>query len=285
MKKSIILEKELSNKTVLVTGGAGSLGTQIVKKILDYPVKTVRVLDINEHSLFQLGRSVNNSKLRLLLGSINNMERLELACNNIDYIIHCAALKNLEITEFNPIETIDTNINGTVNLIKTVIKTKPKKFLNVSTDKSVNPSTLYGTTKLLSEKLVTWADEHITETKFATTRLGNIFETKGNVFEVWDEEIKKGKEISITDLSMKRFYFNIEDASNFVLNCLPIIDQGIIFVPKMKLFKIKNLALKVSKNHKIIGIRKGEKIKEELLSNEEEKKAKELKNMWIIKRN
>ncbi len=284
MKKSIILEKELNNKTVLVTGGAGSLGTQIVKQLLDYPVKTVRVLDTNEHSLFQLGRSLNNSKLRLLFGSINNMERLELACDNADYIIHCAALKNLEITEFNPIETIDTNINGTVNLIKIIIKSKPKKFLNISTDKAVYPSTLYGTTKLLSEKLVTWADEHISTTKFATARLGNIFETKGNVFEIWDEEMKKGKKISITDASMKRYYFNIKDASNFILNCLPLIDQGTIFVPKMKLFNIKNLALKVSKNYKIVGIRKGEKIKEELLTVDEENDAKELKNMWILKR-
>jgi len=113
-----IIKKELKNKTVLITGGAGSIGSKLTEKILEFPVKAVRVLDIDEHALFTLGRKLNDPRLRLLLGNILDKERLELACNGVDIIIHTAAIKNIEISEFNPIETIDVNVNGTVNLIK-----------------------------------------------------------------------------------------------------------------------------------------------------------------------
>ena len=144
------LNKVLKNKIVLITGGSGSIGSEITKRILDYPVKVVRALDINEHALFRLKHEVDDARLRPLLGSILDKERLELACNGVNLIIHTAAIKNIEISEFNPIETIDTNINGTVNIIKMAFKHKPEKFLNLSTDKAVEPSTLYGTTKQLS---------------------------------------------------------------------------------------------------------------------------------------
>ena len=134
-KLKLEIVKELRNKTVLITGGGGSIGTALTKNILKYPIKQVRVIDIDEHALFSLGRvTKNHPKLRLLLGSILDKDRLEMACNNVDIIIHLAAIKNIEISEFNPIETIDTNINGIVNLMKIIMKTKPKKFLNLSGD-------------------------------------------------------------------------------------------------------------------------------------------------------
>jgi UDP-N-acetylglucosamine 4,6-dehydratase/5-epimerase len=283
--KNISVLNELKNKTVLITGGAGSVGSELTKKILDFPVKQVRVIDVNEHSLFLLGRKLNNHpKLRLFLGNILDKDRLEMACGDVDIIIHLAAVKNLEVTEFNPIETIDTNINGLVNLIKITRKSKIKKFLNISTDKAADAVTLYGSTKLLSEKLTSWAGLHLNPpTKFATARFGNIIESKGNVFEVWENQIKENKAISITDSSMNRYFFHIEEAVEFILNCLPLIDKGEIFVPKMKKFNIKELANKYSKNQFIIGLRKGEKIEEILMTKEEEKIAKQKKNMWIIK--
>ena len=276
------IKKELGGKIILITGGAGSVGSELTKTILLYPVKSVRILDIDEHALFKLGRTVRDKRLRLLLGSILDKDRLELASNDVDIIIHTAAIKNIEISEYNPIETIDANINGTVNLIKIAMKTKPKKILSISTDKAAEPSTLYGTTKLISERLISWAGLHIKTTKFASLRFGNVIETRGNVFEIWNEELKEKSQLSITDPTMERYFFHVDEAVNFILTCLPKISKGEIFVPKMKSYNIKEMASKLSKKHKIIGLRRGEKMQEVLLTEKEKRNAKESKEMWII---
>jgi len=277
------LIKELKNKTVLITGGAGSIGSALTKKLLEFPIRAVRVLDVNEHALFLLKRSVNDRRLRPFLGSILDQERVDMASNNVDIIIHTAAVKNIEITEFNPIETIEVNTIGTVNLIKSAIKIKPKKFLNISTDKAVEPTTLYGTTKQLSERLTSWAGATSITTKFATIRFGNVIESRGNVFEIWQNELKNNKPLSITDQSMRRYFFHLDEAVDAILESLPLIDKGEIIVPKMKVYSIKDLASKISKKHKLIGKRQGEKIVEVLLSKTERKNAIERKNLWIIK--
>lgn len=277
------LQSELKNKTILITGGAGSIGSSLTKKFLEYKVKSIRVFDIDEHSLFTLSHSLKDTRLRFLLGSILDQERLEMAGKDVDIIIHTAAVKNIEITEFNPIETVETNINGTINVIKMALRNKVKYFLNISTDKAVNPTTLYGSTKQLGERLTSWAGSHNKIPKFGTVRLGNVFETRGNVFELWDEELKKNKPLSITSNSMLRYFFHADEATKFILQCIPLIREGEIFVPKMKTYRIKDLASKLSKKHKIIGIRQGEKLKEDLLTQEELDKAIEKKNMWIIK--
>tara|TARA_B100000678_G_C18078385_1_gene449639 strand:- start:136 stop:864 length:729 start_codon:yes stop_codon:yes gene_type:complete len=233
--------------------------------------------------LFRLGKEVNDSRLRLLLGNILDTDRVSMAGNDVDLVFHLAAIKNIEISEFNPIETVDANINGTINLIKMAMKDKPKKFINISTDKAVEASTLYGTTKQLGEQLISWAGEHLFHlTKFATVRLGNIIETRGNVFEIWEEEKKKNLPISVTDPSMKRYFFHVDEAVDFILNCLEHVNRGEIFIPKMKNYEISTIANKISKKQKIIGIRQGEKLEEELISNNEKKRAKENKKMWIV---
>lgn len=277
------IERELRNKIILVTGGAGSIGAILVKCLLEYPVNSVRVLDINEHALFNMKRTIKSSKLRLLLGSILDKERVEMAGKNVDIVFHLAAVKNIEISEFNPIETIDTNINGTVNMIKMAMKNQPKKFINISSDKAVESSTLYGATKLLGERLVSWAGLHLDPIKFGTVRFGNIFEARGNVFEIWEQEANNKKPISITHPDMERYFFHVEEAVNFILSCLPLVNFGEIFVPKMKSQKIKKLATKLSSKQKIIGLRRGEKLNEMLLSDDEKKRAKEEENMWIIR--
>lgn len=282
LKSSQLIVRELRNRTILITGGAGSIGSVLAKRLLKYPVKAIRILDIDEHALFRLSHKIKDPRLRLLLGNVQDKERLDMAGNGVDIIIHAAAVKNIEISEFNPIETIDTNINGTVNMIKMAIKNKPIKFLNISTDKAADASTLYGTTKQLGERLTSWAGHHIVTTKFATIRFGNVFETRGNVFEIWDEERKNKKPLSITVPTMKRYFFHVEEAVDFILNCIPLINNGEIFIPKMRSFNIKELADKISKNQRIIGLRQGEKMEEILITNEERKKAKEMKNMWII---
>jgi len=282
-KTKAIIAKELKNKNILITGGAGSVGSVLVKEILEFPIRTIRVLDIDEHALFKLKRSINDSRLRLLLGSITDKERIEMAGYEVDIILHLAAIKNIEISEFNPIETIDTNVSGMINLLKMSMRNKPKKFLNISTDKAADASTLYGTTKQICERLVSWAGIHIEKTKFSSIRLGNIMETRGNVFEIWEEEKKNNKPLSITDPKMERYFFHVNEAVDFIIGCIPIVNAGEIFIPKMKSYNIKDLASEVSKKHKIIGLRQGEKLEEILITQEEEKKAEEKENMWIVR--
>jgi len=282
-KNSTIISKELKNKTILITGGAGSIGSLLVKKILEFPIKSVRVLDIDEHALFRMNRSLNDPRLRLLLGSITDKDRMEMAGNQADIILHLAAIKNIEISEFNPIETIDTNVQGMINLLKMSIRNKPRKFLNISTDKAAQASTLYGTTKQICERLTSWAGVHMGDTKFASVRLGNIIETRGNVFEIWNEEMNNNKPLSITHPSMKRYFFHVEEAVDFIIRCIPLVNQGEIFIPKMKSYKIIDLASKISKKHKIIGLRQGEKMEEILITEDEKKIAQEKDGMWIIR--
>lgn len=281
-QKSALI-KELKNKSVLVTGGAGSIGSALVEELLKYPIHSVRVLDIDEYALAKLNKKLKDSRLRILLGNILNQDRLDMAGDGIDIVFHLAAIKNIEISEYNPIETIETNVNGTINVIKMLIKKKPQKFINISTDKAADPSTLYGNTKQLAERLTSWAGYHIKGTKSATVRFGNVIESRGNVFEIWNEEKKNNKPLSITEPSMQRYFIHANEVVDFILNCLLLANAGEIFIPKMKKYNIKKLADSISKSQKIIGLRRGEKLEEILLNAEEKTSAIEKNDMWIIK--
>jgi len=278
-----LLKNEFKNKTILITGGAGSLGSALTKKILEFPVDSIRVLDTSEHSLFQLNHSINDSRLRILLGSVVDKDRIDMASKNTDIIFHTAAIKNIEISEFNPFETVEININGTINLLKAIMINKPKKFLNISTDKAVDPSTLYGSTKQISERLVNWAYHHNDNIKFSTIRFGNIIETRGNVFELWKEQKQNNSPLTITDPKMKRYFFHMDDAVDFILQCLILCKGGETFVPKMSLHSMNTFANQISRHHKIIGKRKGEKLSEKLISDYEKSIAKKNNDMWIIR--
>jgi len=277
------ITRELKNKSILVTGGAGSIGSVLVETLLKFPIQSVRVLDIDEYALAKLNKKLNDSRLRILLGSILDKERIDMAGDGVDIVFHLAAIKNIEISEFNPIETIDTNVNGTVNMIKMLIKKRPSKFINISTDKAADASTLYGNTKQLGERITSWASFHIKGTKSGTVRFGNVRESRGNVFEIWNEEKRKNQPLSITEPTMKRYFIHANEVIDFILNSLLIVKKGEIFVPKMKNYSVKKLADEISKSQKIIGLRHGEKLTEILLNDEEKERAIEKKDMWIIK--
>lgn len=285
-KQKTAITKELKNKSILVTGGAGSIGSVLVEKLLEFPIQSVRVFDNNEYALAKLNKKIKDSRLRVILGNILDQDRLSIACDGIDIVFHLAAIKNIEISEFNPIETIDINVNGTVNLIKLLIEKKPKKFINISTDKAADASTLYGNTKQLGERLTSWAGSHTyPRTKTATVRFGNVIESRGNVFEIWNEEKSKNKPLSITEPSMKRYFIHADEVVDFILVGLLLAKKGEIFIPKMKKFNIKQLADKISKSQKIIGLRQGEKLEEILLNSDEKSKATEKNDMWVIEPN
>jgi len=277
------LTKELRGKSILVTGGAGSIGSALVETLLKFPIQSVRVLDIDEYALAKLNKKLKDSRLRILLGNVLNQDRVDMAADGVNIVFHLAAIKNIEISEFNPIETIDTNVNGTVNMIKMLIKKRPLKFINISTDKAADASTLYGNTKQLGERLTSWAGFHVKGTKSATVRFGNVRESRGNVFEIWNEEKEKNKPLSITEPSMKRYFIHSNEVIDFILNSLLMVKSGEIFIPKMKSFNIKELADEISKSQKIIGLRQGEKLEEVLMNSEEKSTAVEKKDMWIIK--
>ena len=215
------------------------------------------------------------------MGSVDDSDRVEIAGNGVDIIFHLAAAKNIEITEYNPIETINTNISGIINLIKMTFKHKPKKFINLSTDKASNPTTLYGSTKQIAEQLTSWATTD--HTKFASVRFGNVLDTRGAVFELWKKEAENNKPLSITDKKMKRFFVEKEIAVKYILKCMLMANDGEIFVPKLQSFKIVDLANTISKKHKIIGLRYGEKLDELLITEQEKRIAEDTKEMWIIK--
>ena len=282
-KQKQSITRELKNKSILVTGGAGSIGSVLVETLLKFEIQSVRVLDIDEYALAKLNKKLKDSRLRILLGSILDTERIDMAGDGIDIVFHLAAIKNIEISEFNPIETIDTNVNGTVNMIKMLIKKRPAKFINISTDKAADASTLYGNTKQLGERITSWAGFHIKGTKSGTVRFGNVRESRGNVFEIWNEEKKRNKPLSITEPAMKRYFIHANEVVDFILNSLLIVKEGEIFVPKMQNYSVKKLADEISKSQKIIGLRQGEKLEEKLLTDDEKNRAIEKKDMWIIK--
>ncbi|MBI4128402.1 MAG: SDR family NAD(P)-dependent oxidoreductase [Parcubacteria group bacterium] len=273
-----------AGRTVLVTGGAGSIGSAVVTRILEAPVHALRVFDVNEDALFKLGRRVNkDSKMRLLLGDIRDRERVKMAIRGVDTVLHLASVKNIEVSEYNASEACRVNIEGTINLIETCLKASVDRFLTVSSDKAAKYSTLYGATKYIQEKLTSWAASISDETVFASARFGNVVETRGNVFEVWRKENSEGKPLSVTHPDMKRYLWHLSEAAEFIVNRVEDMENGYIYVPKMKEHSILELAKQYGKtgSFSIIGLRPGEKIREDLMFDFE--KGEDRDTYWAIK--
>lgn len=272
------------NETVLVTGGAGSIGSQLVKKLLDYPVRSVRVFDNDEYGLFLLKRRLRDERLRLLLGNIIDRERVKLALRGVDTVYHLAAIKNIEISEFNCPQCIRTNVDGTINLIECALETRPEKFLFCSSDKAVDHALLYGATKFLGEKLTLWAHRVQNDTIFSVARFPNVMETRGNVFEVFEEQKRQGKPLTVTHPEMRRYVMGLNEATDFIVEATEMMRGGEIFVPAdIKEYKILDIARGLSDKVEISGIRVGEKLSERLMTPEEEGTAERRGSMWVIR--
>lgn len=246
----------------------------------------VRAFDIDEGGLADLIEQFGD-KIRPIYGSIVDRSRLDFALRDVDLVIHTAAIKNILISEDNPWETIRTNVKGTYNVAMACTAHKVEKAIFISSDKAVESTLLYGDSKAVGEKLWRWSNRHSKNTMFSIIRSGNFKESKGNVFETWDRQIKDGKDITLTDPQMERYFIPISDIARFILLVEDIMQGGEIFIPKMELYNMHDLAEAYAKRHgcgiEIVGARTGEKLIEKLYTQEESTRIEDHKDYLVIK--
>lgn len=277
----------LQGKVVLVTGGTGSFGTTFVKTVLaDHEPAAVRVYSRDELKQYNLQRALgSDERLRCLIGDVRDAERLRLAMREVDVVIHAAALKQVPVCEYNPFEAVKTNINGAENVVAAAIANEVPRTLALSTDKAVNPVNLYGATKLAAEKILTQGNAYSgsSPARFATMRYGNVVGSRGSVIPLFKAQAREGT-LTITDEAMTRFWITLEQAVEFVVSCLELMQGGEVFVPRIPSMRVSDIAdaLAPDATRRIIGIRPGEKVHEVLVTEDESRRARELPDRYII---
>lgn len=278
-------------KKILITGGTGSLGYALTKRLLEYDVNSIRIFSRNESRQVAIESKLNDSRLRFLIGDIRDLSRLITALEDIDIVFHTAALKHVPLIEYNPFEAIKTNVVGTQNVIEACVKQNVEVVVGVGTDKAVSPINAYGATKLLMEKLFVTANNYLNpsrhRTKFFALRYGNVLGSSGSVIPKFIEQAKLKQKITITDPSMTRFSITMDEALDFILESTSLARGSEIFVPKIKAYSIMDVKKSIEEifrdhGHEITGIRAGEKIHETLISNDELRSTWEFKNKYII---
>jgi UDP-N-acetylglucosamine 4,6-dehydratase/5-epimerase len=279
------------NKSILITGGTGSFGKAFLKKIIDrkFGFKKIAIFSRDELKQYELQNLFPKKKypfLRFFIGDVRDKDRFAFSIRDIDIVVHAAALKQVEISEYNPFEFINTNIVGTQNVVDACLSSNVQKAILVSTDKAVAPENLYGATKLCAEKIFTNSNNVKGNKKidFAVVRYGNVFGSRGSVLHEFIKQ-KEKKEFLITDLRMTRFHITLDQSVNLVIDAIKKAKGGEIFIPKLDSFYIKDLATAVCKETKIreVGIRPGEKIHETLVSNSENVNLEKRNGYLIVK--
>ena len=291
--------KFFEDKIILVFGGTGSIGFEIVSQLLMYNPKTIRIFSNSENELWEtkLKLSEYENKLRFLLGDIRNPSRVNRATENVDYVFNAAAIKHVPISEYNPMEAINVNIHGLENIVEAAFQNNVKKLIHISTDKAVNPTTVMGATKMLGERLCIsrGLTKGLHQTVISCVRFGNVLGSRGSIIPLLQEQIINTNYVTLTDVEMRRFFLTISQAVNLVLKAVNLAKGGEIFVLKMPVILIKDLievfieefAPKIGKEPssieiKIIGERPGEKIHEELISPIEFTSCYEIQDMYSI---
>ena len=278
-------------KKILITGGTGSLGQALTERLLGMGVETIRIISRNEHKQIEMESKFQDERLRFFIGDIRDYQRLEMALEDIDIVFHTAALKHVPKIEYNPFESIKTNVIGTQNVIDACLKRNVEKVVCIGTDKAVSPLNTYGSTKLLMEKLFVAANNYLNREKYRTiflaVRYGNVLGSSGSVIPKFIEQIKANKPVTITDPKMTRFSITMNEALDFIFNATKIGKGSEVFVPKLHSYNIvdvKNalIELLADTGEKIIGIRTGEKLHETLINEDEIRYSWEFKNMYMI---
>jgi UDP-N-acetylglucosamine 4,6-dehydratase/5-epimerase len=281
---------DLNNKTILITGGTGSLGKELTKTILErWPeIKRLVIFSRDEQKQFQMEQEFPMSKykaIRYFIGDVRDYERLKRALNGIDFVIHAAAMKHVHIAEYNPDECVKTNVGGAQNVIRACLETNVSKVVALSTDKACAPINLYGATKLTSDKLFIAANniKGNKDINFSVVRYGNVMGSNGSVIPFFLNKMKEGV-LPITDPNMTRFNISLKGGVEMVLHALSDAWGGELFVPKIPSYKITDVAKAIGPNcvHKVIGIRPGEKIHEEMITSSDSFTTYDLGKYYVI---
>lgn len=280
----------LKGKTVLITGGTGSLGKTITRNLLaQSEVKKIVILSRDELKQFEMSNVFSeldgDKRLRYFLGDVRDRDRLMMAFDGVDCVIHAAALKQVPAAEYNPFEFVKTNILGAQNIVECAIERGVDKVIALSTDKAANPINLYGATKFCSDKLFIAANQYSSNhpTRFAVVRYGNVVGSRGSVIPFFLEKRKTGV-LPLTHPGMTRFWITLQQATNFVLNCLVRMEGREIYIPKIPSMKIQDLAEFMGGNCKleIVGIRPGEKLHEVMIPAEMGRSTLDMGDCYII---
>ena len=277
------------DKVVLVTGGTGSFGKKFVSVMLEeYRPKKLIIFsrdELKQHDMRQIFPDTGNSSVRYFIGDVRDRERLERAFHGVDVVVHAAALKQVPACEYNPIEAIKTNVVGATNIIEAAIDQGVKRVLALSTDKAVNPSNLYGATKLCAEKLFVQGNAYSGDvgTGFSCVRYGNVVGSRGSVIPLFKKQRANGK-VTVTDRRMTRFWITLDQGVRFVIKCIEQMHGGEVFVPKIPSMNIEDLAAAIAPGCAVedIGIRPGEKLHEVLLGEDEARDTVELDDMFVV---
>lgn len=285
-------DTSLKGKTILITGATGSFGRAFVKKLLENDLcEKVIVFSRDEWKQWEMRQSdpiFNHEKIRYFLGDVRDSKRLALAFREVDIVIHAAALKQVPAAEYNPTEFIQTNVHGAMNIIENALACGVQKVIALSTDKSVNPTNLYGATKLCSDKLFIAANSYSGKKGFplfSVVRYGNVLGSRGSIIPTWKNMVIQGvKKLPITHPEMTRFWIKLDDCADFVLNRILDMKGAEIFVPKIPTISIVELAKAVAPELELefVGIREGEKLHELLISQDEARYTLDMGNYYML---
>lgn len=280
------------DKSVLITGGTGSFGRAFAKHLIEQDqIKKVIIFSRDEWKQWEIQQSdkiYQSPKIRFFLGDVRDTNRMIRAFNEVNFVVHAAALKQVPAAEYNPTEFVKTNVISAMNVVDAAIAAGVQKVIALSTDKAVNPINLYGATKLCSDKLFCAANVYVGAKgtpKFSVVRYGNVLNSRGSIIPFWRKLIQDGaKELPITDPRMTRFWITLDQAVDFVMKSFEDMRGGEVYIPKIPSMKITDLAEAMAPNlpHKTIGIRPGEKLHELMISVEDSRHTLEFQNNYMI---